>query len=40
MSEGGDVLDIIRDDIKEFLLDKITKYTGVHIVIEEIDIVD
>jgi hypothetical protein len=40
MGEGGDVLDIIRDDIKDYLLDNITKYTGILISVEEIDVVD
>ena len=40
MSEANEVMDMIRNDIKDYLLDNITKYTGILISVEEIDVVD
>ena len=40
MSEANEVMDIIRNEIKDYLLENITKYTGILISVEEIDVVD
>jgi len=40
IAEEREIKDTLEIDIKHYLLDNITKYTGIHIDIKEIDIVD
>jgi hypothetical protein len=40
MSDGPDIQNMIVNDIKDYLMDNITKYTGIQIEIEEFNVVE
>jgi DNA-binding protein Fis len=40
MPDGPDIQDMIVNDIKDYLMDNITKYTGIQIEIEEFKVID
>lgn len=40
MSDGAEIRDMLVNDIKDYLKDNITKYTGIKIEIEEFDVVE
>lgn len=40
MGEARDIRDILENDVEDFLLENITKYTGIQIAINEIDVID
>jgi hypothetical protein len=40
MSDGAEIRDMLVNDIKDYLMDNITKYTGIKIEIEEFNVVE